>query len=248
MGRVKSAKSLELSSGMGMTYSKADALLSFIRQARAELREADPVVLAVRSGAQHKRLDEERGELRLTLWGEGYLVTYPDFIAYEGESGEISSPWRQALFLHYLRTADGRPLADRRVSLREIEGGEFYHRASQGYSGDRVAKHFGNDIGAFRRAAERAGGERLDLGDAAYSFLALPRLPLAVVYWKGDEEFSPTAQVLFDASAGHYLPVDLLSGLGSELCERIIRAGESGQYPEQGKRFERWEWRKNTPQ
>ncbi len=209
-----------------MAHSKPDTFLPFIRQARAALKEADPVVLAARSGAQYKRLDKERGELRLTLWGQGYVIIYPDFIAYEEESGEISSPGRQALFLHYLRTADGKPIADRWVSLREIEGGEFYHRASQGYSGDRLAKHFGNDVEAFKQAAERAGGERRDLGDAAYSFLSLPRVPLVVVYWQGDEEFSPTARVLFDASAGHYLPVDLLSVLGSELCSRIMRAGE----------------------
>jgi len=212
--------------GTEVTHSKPDTLLPFIKQARAELEEADPVVLAARSGAQHKRLDKERGELRLTLWGQGYVVIYPDFIAYEEESGEICSSRRQGLFLHYLRTADGRPLAHRWVSLREIEGGEFYHRASQGYSGDRLAKRFGNDVEAFRRAAERAGGERRELGDAAYSFLALPRVPLVVVYWQGDKEFSPTAQVLFDASAGHYLPVDLLSVLGNELCDRIIRARE----------------------
>jgi len=209
-----------------VTHSKPDALLPFIKQARAQLKEADPVVLAARSGAQHKGLDKERGELRLTLWGQGYVVIYPDFIAHEEESGEICSSRRQGLFLHYLRTADGKPLADRWVSLREIEGGQFYHRAFQGYSGDRVAKRFGNDIEAFRQAAERAGGERRELGDAAYSFQALPRVPLVVVYWEGDEEFSPTAQVLFDASAGHYLPVDLLSALGSELCDRIIRARE----------------------
>jgi len=215
--------------GTEVTHSKPDILLPFIKQARAELREADPVVLATRSGAWHKRLDRERGELRLTLWGQGYVVIYPDFIAYEEESGEISSSRRQALFLHYLRTAHGKPLADRWVSLREIEGGEFYHHASQGYSGDRLAKRFGNNVEAFRLTAESAGGERRELGDAAYSFLALPRVPLVVVYWQGDEEFSPTARVLFDASAGHYLPVDLLSVLGSELCDRIIRAASEGR-------------------
>lgn len=229
-----------------MIHSKADSLLPFIRQARVELKEADLVVLAARSGAKYKRLDEARGEVRLTLWGQGYLVTYPDFIAYEEENGEICSLWRQALFLHYLRTADGQPLADRWVSLREIEGGEFYHRASQGYSGDRVAKHFGNDVEAFRRAAERAGGERRDLGDAAYAFLPLPRVPLVVIYWKGDDEFSPTAQVLFDASAGHYLPVDLLSLLGSELCDRIIRHDPRGA-SEGREEVKRWERPRNTP-
>jgi hypothetical protein len=48
-------------------------------------------------------------------------------------------------------------------------------------------------------------------------------VPLAVVYWYGDDEFPPNASVLFDASAGHYLSTDGLAVLGRELCSKIIR-------------------------
>ncbi len=207
----------------GYSMSQRPHLLaSFIQEARGELRGKDPAVLAANSGAKQVRLSKEEGELRLSLWGEEYVITYPEIEACQGK--ERCSDWQWSLFLHYLRTADGTPLADRWVSLREIPGGRFYHEAFQGYSGNRLAGHFGNDLEAFRRAAEGAGGERRDLGDAGYAFQALPRLSLAVVYWSGDEDFSPTASVLFDASAGHYLPVDGLAVLGRQLCDRIMRA------------------------
>jgi hypothetical protein len=48
-------------------------------------------------------------------------------------------------------------------------------------------------------------------------------VPMAVIYWRGDDEFSPNANVLFDASAGHYLSTDGLAVLGRELCSKILR-------------------------
>ena len=205
--------------------AKTDLLLPFIEKARNELQVRDPVVLAAKSGISYRRTEGGKGEFRFAFWGHGYQITCPDFIARE-EGEKPCSPWMQSLFLHYLLTADGTPLAHRWISLREVEGGRFYFQAFQGYSGDKLIKYFGNDICGFRQAAERAGGERRDLGDAAYAFWALPRVPLVVIYWLGDEEFPPTAQVLFDASADHYLPVDVLAVLGGQLCDMIIRGAE----------------------
>ena len=74
-------------------------------------------------------------------------------------------------------------------------------------------------------AVERMGGESLELGDAAYVFRALPQLPLAVVWWAGDEELSAEASVLFDATVGHYLPTDGLAILGRMLCRKLVKLG-----------------------
>jgi hypothetical protein len=43
-----------------------------------------------------------------------------------------------------------------------------------------------------------------------------------VVYWLGDEDFPPSARVLFDASAGQHLPTDAFALLGSTLTHRLI--------------------------
>ncbi len=98
----------------------------------------------------------------------------------------------------------------------------FYHEAYQGYSGDRLAKAIDNRTSVFERAAKALGGQRLELGDAAFAFRALPRVQVAAIYYAGDEDFPASANVLFDSSASHYLPTDALAGVGSALVDRLV--------------------------
>jgi hypothetical protein len=63
-----------------------------------------------------------------------------------------------------------------------------------------------------------------NLGDASYAFWALPRVPVLVVYWLGDEEFPSSAQILFEASACHYLTPAACAILGSTITRRFISA------------------------
>ena len=74
-------------------------------------------------------------------------------------------------------------------------------------------------------AAKALGGESLTYGDAAFLFPMFPRLRLAVVLYLADEEFSASANVLFDAAAGHYLPTEDLAVLGGMLAGQLIKAG-----------------------
>ncbi len=190
---------------------------------RKELAATDAVVIAARSGTIYQKLGEGLGELTLTYFDETYVISYPQFQACQAATRKECDPGLLFLFLHYLHTADGTSLADRWISYRELPDGMFYSQSFQGYSGDRLVQAFGNELERFKEAARKARGEELSVGDAAFMFRALPRLRLGVVYWLGDEEFTPYANVLFDASAGHYLPTDGLAVLGRELCDRIIR-------------------------
>jgi hypothetical protein len=132
----------------------------------------------------------------------------------------------EANLLYYLSTADGTPLSGQWSGFQQLPDGAFYNRAFQGYSGDELVRHFGEDIESFRRAAELSGGNRLSFSDAGYRYLPLPRLSLAVVYWLGEESIPTKAQIIFDKVSGHYLPIDALAGMGSQLVRRIIRADE----------------------
>jgi hypothetical protein len=140
--------------------------------------------------------------------------------------GPCPLPTETAL-LQYLHLADGTLLENAWVSLRNLPHGAFYEQAFQGYSGNPLAKAFRRDLERFRAAAERMGGEPLDMGSAGSRFWAFPRVPMAVVYWSGGDEFPDNAQVLFDKSAGHYQPVEMLAHLGAILCERLIGAREA---------------------
>jgi hypothetical protein len=192
-----------------------------IAQARDELRARDPRELAERSGAVYYEIEEGQGRLQVRFFGQPYTVTWPDLEVFDPTGQRCSNPV-QAVLLQYLVLADGTPLAQQWVSLRELPNGAFYERAFQSYSGNLVARAFKSDIDAFREAALQLGGEPLALGDAAFRFWALPKIPLALVYWSGGEEFPASAQVLFDASAGHYHHLEMLAHLGAMLCDRVI--------------------------
>jgi hypothetical protein len=192
-----------------------------IAQARDELRARDPREIAERSGAVYYEVEESQGRLQVRFFGQPYTVTWPDLEIFDPKGQSCSNPV-QAVLLQYLVLADGTPLAQHWVSLRELPNGAFYERAFQSYSGNLVARAFKSDIDAFRKAALQLGGEPIALGDAAFRFWALPKIPLALVYWSGGEEFPASAQVLFDASAGRYHHLEMLAHLGAMICDRVI--------------------------
>lgn len=199
-----------------MTTPIREKMIERVAALRAALREGDPREFAARCGAEFRE-----GALRVKFYGEPHVITFPDLEVRVEATNKLCGLNRTAMFLYYLQTADGAPLAGKWVAFRELPGGMFYHQAYQGYSGDRLAKAVDNRISVFERAAKNLGGVRLDLGDAAFAFDALPRLRVAAVYYAGDEDFPATANVLFDASANHYLPTDALAGVGSALVDRL---------------------------
>jgi hypothetical protein len=115
------------------------------------------------------------------------------------------------------------------IAFSELPDGRFYNQAFQGYTGRELVKTFGNDLDAFEGAASKAGGEKrfpmagAPLGDSAFAYHALPRVPLMVVYWLGDEDFPPNSQILFDAAVSHHIPTDACAILGSTLTRRLLK-------------------------
>lgn len=191
-----------------------------------ELREAlqqVPVDLLVeRTGASYQAVGPGRGEFRLSLFDSPTVVTYPGLVGININDEELPLPL-QAILAYYFHTSDGAPLNGQWVSFADLPDGRMYAQAFQGYSGNELVKTFGPDVEAFRSACEQGGGVAKPLGDAAYVFYALPRLPLLVNYWCGDEDFPSSCKILFDSSVRHYLPTDVCAILGSMLTRKIIK-------------------------
>ena len=199
-----------------MTTPIREKMIAMVAAQREELRQREPREFAAKCGAEF-----DEGVLRLRFYGEPHIITLPELSVRVEAANKECGLNRSSMFFYYFLTADGAPLAGKWVAFRELPGGMFYHQAYQGYSGDRLAKAIDNHISVFERAAKSLGGMKLDLGDAAFAFDALPRVRVAAVYYAGDEDFPASANVLFDASASHYLPTDALAGVGSALVDRL---------------------------
>ena len=206
----------------------AEKMIAKAEGLRAALRQRQPAALALRAGAPFEPISPEGARLRLSFLGNDFVIPCPAFDVLKAGDGTPASPFVQALVLSYLHQADGTRRAHEWISFRELPGGQFYHQAFQGYTGDVLTARLGNDLAAFRRGAEPLADARLSAyGDAAYSFRAFPNLYLAVIYWLGDEEFPARASVLFDKAAAHYLPLDGLAVVGSRLVSLILRGAQT---------------------
>ncbi len=199
-------------------------LMARVDEMRVELRAQDPFKLMQRVSGRYVQTQSGKGELRLALWGREIFVTFPDFIAFEGSSQQKLHAGLQALVIYYLYTTDGAPIADRFISFSELPDGKFYAQAFQGYTGQELQHHFGDDRQRFERAAQNIGGRHYPLGDASFTFQLLPRVVLLVVFWCGDEDFPSSYQVLFDASISHHLPIDVCAVAGSMLTRQLIES------------------------
>ena len=62
----------------------------------------------------------------------------------------------------------------------------------------------------------------------AVALAALPRVPIAFVLWCGDDEFTPSASVVFDASIEGYLDAEAATVLAELASRRMIEAAAGG--------------------
>lgn len=200
-----------------------ESMLRQLDVLRKEIQATQPGRLAANCGGT---LTNQK--IRLTYWGQAVEISWPDLKARKLSDESECSVYDAGMLLYYMREADGTPMAERWIGYRELPGGSFYSQAFQGYSGDRLARTYGERLEAYAKAAKTLGGISLPaLPGAAYAFHPLPRIRLATILYPGDEEFQARASVLFDEAASHYMTTDGLALLGAGLVGRLIQAGKT---------------------
>ncbi|MBI4298033.1 MAG: DUF3786 domain-containing protein [Chloroflexi bacterium] len=192
------------------------------RQALETFGKLNPLVAANKSGAEYSD-----GRFSLRLLHRNFAISHPEGKVVEVRTESATPLSIQVLLLHYLIHATGASIADRWVAFRELPGAYLVERKFDPMAIIPLTRIFGKDIQGFRRAGLALGGIPMDrAGDAAFRFLALPRLPLACILYLGEEEIPASVNVLFDASAPEYLPTEDLSILGLHLATSLIKLGE----------------------
>jgi hypothetical protein len=194
-----------------------------IDEIRESLQNRDPQTLANRTGSIYTPKNQDSGEFKLAYWSREVTLQFPDFHGVYSDTGVPLNPFDRTMLAYYFDLCDGQPMLGEWISFNQIPGGMFYAQAFQGYSGDLLAKAFGNQVEAFQTANERLGGRREFFGNLAYSYQVLPRVPIMVVCWLGDEDFPSSYRLLFDANAHHHLVTDAYAILGSQLTRNLIR-------------------------
>jgi hypothetical protein len=191
---------------------------------RQQLSTKEPTAMAAQSGTSLEHSVSQETGLVFYLIGDEFKLCLPGYEILS-RSGHPPNELQQLLALYYFNRADGTPISGRWISFAELPDGRFYNPAFQSYTGAAIVRAFGSDLRTLERAASQLKGAAQPLGDRAYAFNALPRMPILLIYWTGDEDFPPACQLLFDACAPHYLPTDGCAILGNLLTHRLLKAG-----------------------
>ncbi len=152
-----------------------------------------------------------------------YNVSFPDFeFRDEYEENKEIPIQEQVLILHYMMGKSTVKLTGNWISYREIPGASFYFSAFVKRAINPLKKVFGRNISGFIKAAERLKGKVIDPGDAGFEFNVLPKAPLQLIIWEGDEEFAAEANILFDENIEELLSPEDVAWLAGMLVYRLI--------------------------
>lgn len=195
-----------------------------VDEIRSKIKEKHPEMLANRTGSIYTPKDNHSGDFKLAFWSRDVILNFPDFTGVYTDNGEEINTFDLTMLAYYFDVCDGAPMTGEWIAFNQIPGGLFYAQAFQGYTGNELAKVFKNDSEAFIEANEKLGGRREFFGNVAFSYQVLPRVPIMVVCWLGDEDFPPSYRMLFDSNAHHFLVTDAYAILGSNLTRRLVKA------------------------
>jgi hypothetical protein len=161
--------------------------------------------------------------------GAVYLVRFMDRVyrvapREEKICGVVPDPELELLLLYYLIHAKEEEAEGRWVSEKELAGGSLFFQGVHALPVQPLIGRFGRDAAGFRRVCAGLQGDALEFGDAAFSFPALPRVPVGLVLWEADVEFPARVTGLFDASLSVHFPPDMVLALVSCVVARIVEA------------------------
>jgi hypothetical protein len=147
-----------------------------------------------------------------------YHITLPGAeISLEDSKTEV--PLKdKILILHYFTLAKGTPPTGILINYKQLPGGVSYFPAFSQRAINPLVKHFGQKPELLIDLSAKLGGYKADQGDASVTINAFNHVPITFSLWRGDEEFSPSGGILFDANISDYLSTEDVT----VLCETIV--------------------------
>lgn len=149
--------------------------------------------------------DAQNQKFQFRFMGHLYEADYPDFDirVLDKENTEkdllMNSLPAKTFILRYLLEGQYIQGSGKFMTFREVPTyGELYIQPFTGRCIKRLTYGFGYKLKAFSQAMEQIPGvERISMGDVAYEFELVNGYRMRFIFWEGDEEFPPSAQILY---------------------------------------------------
>lgn len=191
-----------------------------LEMAQEKLRERKPEEINFKAQVDYRVTEEE---FVVPFLNEDYHVKYFTGEVYHPQGKEVPLVY-QILILHYLQYAQSDPLRGEWISFKELPSGQLYIEPFYNRAIRPLLKYFGEEPELLLKAGKVLGGREEKIGDVSVMIPVLPRIPVTFVIWRGDEEFPPSGNVLFDASAPSHLPAEDYAVIASAVVFELAKA------------------------
>lgn len=126
--------------------------------------------------------------------------------------------------LHYCQKFAGE--GTRMVPFREIKEAAVFEKAYEKAALEPLKKYFAGRPYKLLEAGKKMGGIEEKYGDVSIRIHAFPKISLTYIFWDGDEEFPPSANILFDNTISQWTHPESIPTLAQIGTEKLIQIAE----------------------
>ena len=199
-----------------MAYELASQQLASIKDIEEQCR---------KSGAQYVNSCQL---IILEYLGHSYQISFPG-VEISLKTSTAAVPLKdKILMLHYLTRARGTSLSNKLITYKDLPEGSNYYPTFSKRAIKPVLDNFGAEPQRLLKVAAKLGGYKANFGDLAATMKAFPQVPVTVVIWRGDAEFSPEGNLLFDSTITDYLDTEDINILCENLAWRLVTLSKAG--------------------
>jgi hypothetical protein len=192
-----------------------------------EIRERNPLHLCRLSGALFTGQGGDAAVIELQFLNRMITITWPDLSFSQDQEGEVPIK-EKVIILHYLNGVKREQTGEEWISYKDIPSARFYLDAFNRRVKEPLMDAFGEQPDRLVSCAKALyGATASSFGDVSVVIQALPRVPVILALWKGDEEFPPDGAILFDRSMQDILSAEDISELSSMIVYPLVAKARS---------------------
>lgn len=200
-----------------------DAYELAYKLAAEKLAQIKDIEQQCRNSGTEYRITDSLKTIVIQYLNRSHLITLPDVKISLEEGTEEISLREKVLFLHYFISAKGTPPTDKLITFRELPEGNVYYPTFLQRTAKPLMNRFGQEPQLLVEVGKKLGGYKVEHGDTAITIDAFSRVPITFILWRGDEEFAPQGNVVFDANISDYLPTEDITVLCETITWKLIR-------------------------
>ncbi|KJS21950.1 MAG: hypothetical protein VR72_07575 [Clostridiaceae bacterium BRH_c20a] len=159
-------------------------------------------------------------------FGHEIEISYPEGKVSLKDSDEniLSLPW-QLILLNYLSSSKDEPMKNELVSYRDLPHGNVFYPNIKTHILEGLGKFFSNcDRNTVGNVLNKLGFAFIQSkADLAARAEFVPRVPVQIQFWEGEEGMPSSCQILFDRSIADQIHIEDAAALCYIIKELIIK-------------------------